>query len=347
MKPKLILHVGCPKCGSSSIQSFLLQNQQALRDRGTVIINQKFEHPGSETAQSVAQVTLGRLLPTKGAKEQIKSALRDIHHAMDQHNDSSCVISSESLTNTTEYAEYFSDAKDLFEVEVVAYVRPQQSWLPSAWKQYGLRDGESLEAFIDRHMQAGSPNFLRRLLPWEKVFGRDAMRVNSMRKQRLKNGDLVTDFCHLLDWNMDGLNPPVTGTMENTSFDHDILTVLSYAHQVLEGNNTGRIFNYLQRNLPKAAIEQGRVGLSGERQAEIIQYFSALNQNFCRQYFNSCPVEEAFGSEQDIKARNSSLDDRVAVARTVAYLIAMGKNQDEKIRALEQRLSRLEQTIAN
>src|SRR5690606_31421731 len=75
------------------------------------------------------------------------------------------------------------------DVRVVAYVRPPRSFMESAFQQRvkGGLAGFSLDGL--------HPRYRNRLLPIEKAFGRPALRLLPYRRERLRDGDVVADFC--------------------------------------------------------------------------------------------------------------------------------------------------------
>ena len=193
-KPALVLHIGFPKCGSTSIQSAMIRNQKMLRTRGIVIVDQTFRHPGQGQAKAVAQVELGQILAEADPSEKIAEGLAAISASAIAHGDRVCVISSESLGNAKEFAPLFQPAVELFsDITVLAYVRPQHEWLPSAWKQFGLKAGRTLEDYIAEGMAQRLPNFLNRIERWKEDIEGCQVSVGALRRPALKDGDLITD----------------------------------------------------------------------------------------------------------------------------------------------------------
>lgn len=342
-RPALVLHIGFPKCGSTALQGFMIRNQDALRRRGIVIADRNMRHPGPGRAGQVAQVLLGGLLRTgRDAAPTLEAALEALAERMRAFGDTTCVISSESLSNQDDYPALFRRARDLFDVTVIAYVRPQHDWLPSAWRQFGVRAGVPLEAFVDRHLRRGYPAFLPILDAWAAMFGAGRVIARPMRRTALVGGDLRVDFCARLGWPTEGLDLTAESMTANTSFDFDILSVLATAHGVLAGDRTTKVFGFLQTHLPDAALSAGRVPLSPDRQAEIHRTFLPTNRALQEKYFPDVPFEDAFGAPDGFAARNTSDTLPEATARTLAYMIAVAQSQDAEIRTLRRRLDRLE-----
>jgi len=57
-------------------------------------------------------------------------------------------------------------------VSVTFYLRPQLQWIPSAWKQWGLKTGASLSDFIPQCIGMRTPAFTRDIENWKSMLPR-------------------------------------------------------------------------------------------------------------------------------------------------------------------------------
>ena len=343
-RPALVLHIGFPKCGSTSIQSAMIRNQKMLRDQGIVIVDQAFRHPGQGMAKAVAQVELGQILAEPDPSEKIAEGLSAISAAAIAHGDRVCVISSESLGNAKEFAPLFRPAAELFsEITVLAYVRPQHEWLPSAWKQFGLKAGRTLQDYISEGMAQRLPNFLNRLERWKEDIEGCQLTVGAMRRAALKDGDLIVDAFTRLGWPTQGL--AVDSRSANSAFDFDVLSVMERAGSVFEGLPLGVLFNYLEQALPPQARKAGRQPLDVDQQLAIMRHYEKYNRALVRRYMPELTYEQAFGTEDELRQKDTSDDFETALARTLSYMLLMMQAQRDEIAELRGQLGKPRQVV--
>ncbi len=342
MKPKLFIHIGFPKCGSTTLQDFLVQVQGNLRNHGLVVVDQTLNHPGKSRAAHVAQLRLWKMLDSPEAPQEIKEALRNIAQAMNEHGTKGAIFSGEQLGNHAEHSEYFRPARALFDVKVIAYLRPQEAWLPSAWKQFGVREGKSLEDHLDGATRSYVPGFLRKLNAWAAVFGKENVYVNTLSRGSLYKGDLVADFCRALDLPDTFAQNNKPNGSANVTFDNHILMVLLQAHKILEGGGTGSIYSFLDRYLPPAAFETGRNALPNEKALQLREEYRAENEEIVETFMPDTSYEEAFEIYKPLKPMDVSPDLLTATSKTTAYLISIAEKQAREIATLRQRLNQLE-----
>lgn len=342
MRPKLYIHIGFPKCGSTTLQDFLVQVQDNLRNHSMVVVDQNLRHPGDARATHVAQFRLWKMLDSPGAPEEIHDALLDIAKDMQERGTKSAVFSGEQLGNHAEHAEYFRPALALFDVKVIAYVRAQETWLPSAWKQFGVREGNTLEEHLDNAPRSFVPGFLRKLNAWAAVFGTNNVYVNTLSRDTLYESDLVADFCHALDLpDTFAKNNKPKGSA-NVTFDNHILMVLLQAHKILDGGGTGSIYSFLDRYLPPAAFKAGRNALPNEKALQLREEFRLENNEIVDKFMPGVSYEDAFETNKPLKPLDVSPELLTATSKTTAYLISIAEKQAREIATLRQRLDKLE-----
>ena len=94
-------------------------------------------------------------------------------------------------------ASYLSE----FDVEIICYVRPQDDYMESAWKQQA-KIGElrmPFPHFLERHthpkfLNDTHANYYRMLAPWSTVFGRQAICLRVFNADEFVDGQLLFDF---------------------------------------------------------------------------------------------------------------------------------------------------------
>ncbi|MCI5045677.1 MAG: hypothetical protein MRY72_13355 [Aquisalinus sp.] len=145
---KVIVHIGYPKCGSSAIQHFLCHNQQLYGDD----VSYRYFVMGKEGIMSQQEVTalsrrsLSGYVASVGSLSNALLSLQD-HLATQEDDDFIPIISQEGWGSNDDIADLrdVSDQlRDEVELHIVGYVRPQISWLQSAWWQWYAWRGDGL-----------------------------------------------------------------------------------------------------------------------------------------------------------------------------------------------------------
>ena len=194
---KLILHIGMPKTGTSSIQETLFSQEQVgefsyaklgVANHGGIITSFFSEDPYAWRGHRVA----GRS-PEEVAhfNRQISIKLNEICSAQGQQ-----IISGEDIWHMLEPAlvklrDYFAAQFDC--IEVIGYVRPPASFIGSAFQQ--LVKNHDLARLMP---SAYYPQYRRKFEKFDRVFGRDNVTLRVFAPEQLEGGDAVVDFCQLL-----------------------------------------------------------------------------------------------------------------------------------------------------
>ncbi|WP_068304666.1 hypothetical protein [Pararhodobacter sp. CCB-MM2] len=208
---KAVIHIGTPKSGTTTIQSFLSLNRTALQDQG--IRYQPFD------PRNIAQLELG-LAGLVGVGEMAGAANKK--HALGAHTraeqeayvarfdamlaegvnswpEGVYLGSSEqvhSWLSTRPRVQALHDfLKRHFEsVHYIVYYRPQEEFMLSTYSER-IKRGEILT--FDEHYQQRleAMDFHRKAKIWTRVAGRENLTVRLLDRTELKNGDLLDDFC--------------------------------------------------------------------------------------------------------------------------------------------------------
>lgn len=225
MKPALILHIGDPKTGSTSIQQTLLERTYLCETRS-------LDYPDSLSAYPLA----------RAMREDAEPGLADqrFAHYVDwlaACSSDGAVISAEQFSTlppekvAQTFQTYFPQHAPT--MTVVAYVRPHISRFLSAYAQRtkaGLMH-RSLDEFYSASNGKALLNFYVRFSNWRAVFG-DRFILRPMARDSLKDGDVVADF---LDIALVGAPFRLTGATEvNTSLSVEALAGLRLMHRVMQ-----------------------------------------------------------------------------------------------------------------
>lgn len=301
---KLIIHIGTAKTGTTSIQLFLYQNQDLLRENGYHFLqnvgkknnrelaaycmndykNYNFFRTGNISTKEDKEIFKKNLV--KKLKEEILSLPESVH---------TVIVTSEHFHSRTKTEEevknlYILMAPYFTDIKIVCYIREQIKMCTSLYST-AIKSGNN-PLFAD-FLKKCTPdniyyNYSDMLLNWEKVFGRKAIDVSLFEKKEFLNHDLLDDF-------IAKINPELISILDkNISVENESLT---YPGQIL-----GKAINQIYPKKTKfdKSIERSRrrcqkiiyqkckgtgEQASLEEQKRIYNSFTESNEALRKKYF--------------------------------------------------------------
>lgn len=161
-RPKLIIHAGADKCGSTSAQASLRRNGQTLTTLGYSVRIADAEFYGYSVGNS--------------ADGAVRAAayLRDAAQGRNLVLSGEGLSSSQTLQQFTEYP-VFGD----WESHVVLFVRPQDQWFEAAWWQWFAyhRPQRTVAEAIDMVIASNRCNWAWQASTWASVAGVESVTV--------------------------------------------------------------------------------------------------------------------------------------------------------------------------
>lgn len=211
---RLILHIGCYKTGTSSIQYALHANRGRLAEAGIHYV----KPAESEEAQKSPRQNFIKRWPAK----KIARAFAGLQ--------GTGILSLEDLWDKAALQEKAIAAVQMIApraVTVIGYCRPQVAFLQS-WYAQELKYGAPYAAgrtplqFLEHCEAMGTLSFRRAFARYEAAFGRDAILARAYARDRLEGGDSVQDFTTALG--LPALDVPGQGA-RNPSFSRGQIEV--------------------------------------------------------------------------------------------------------------------------
>jgi hypothetical protein len=142
MKRKLIIHIGMGKTGSTSIQRTLRRAQDSLNSQGVHYLGLMLEHAPSDDFYPW-QVDSGWAAYLRLDKEIANQQLLGVLTETDKKLPSeihTLVWSNESLFDGASLVlSAIESAREIFDIEIVGYIRRPDSWVTSAYLQWGIK----------------------------------------------------------------------------------------------------------------------------------------------------------------------------------------------------------------
>jgi hypothetical protein len=183
----LVLHIGDPKTGSSSIQ-------QALFQRRVECTSVLIDYP-----PKLNSIQLANSMRRASQAEEREDRFRAVANWLDASDGDVAVLSAEQFASIdpTDVNEIFARhmPNHAAEMRVVAYARPHVSRFLSAYAQR-VKVGSlqsDVETFFRENTGKRFLNFSRRFRKWRNLYG-DRFVLRPMVREELRNGDVVADF---------------------------------------------------------------------------------------------------------------------------------------------------------
>jgi len=206
MARRALLHIGTFKTGSTTIQSFLHENADAL-------LRQGFYYPhslGRPNQHGLALYAISDWRETgltrhHGIADRADRAekQKEIKAALDRELESlsgeaSIVIFSNEHLAGLYSNEEITRLKDLLsahfdEISIIVYLRRQDKRIISDYTQK-VRDGYVEELDLLNYLPAEGRDYAAFLEKWEAVFGRENIHPRIFDRSKFIGGDLVHDF---------------------------------------------------------------------------------------------------------------------------------------------------------
>lgn len=202
----IILHIGYPKTGTSSLQWFLHTHREAIHEQGVYypLTGQAADHAHHELAFS-----LGANARQSGNGDQPAKLFEALRSEIDHCGADTVVLSSEVFLGNLEplqASREFAGILDGRALRVICFVRRQATFLESLYRQFiwdpGIRFAGPPEAFIDAYPVAG--DYHGPLTMWNAWMGGSNM-VTAVYEQAQHSGGCIRTFCRLVGLDVAGL----------------------------------------------------------------------------------------------------------------------------------------------
>lgn len=210
----LYLHIGTPKTATSSIQKFLLINQAALEQRSYCFPRLQHKYPYVHDNRN-AHFMVCKLYKEDGSrnkaleKEHFKEGLENVLHCFEQFDH--VVLSEETIWRFSSRArkKLFPDLaahakKNGYQVKIIVYLRRQDSFQISNWKQNVKHPKTSMTTTFDERIQQVMEeesyvlNYASKLDEISGYFGKENVIVRRFEPDSWLNGSIIDDFMNCI-----------------------------------------------------------------------------------------------------------------------------------------------------
>jgi hypothetical protein len=288
VKTEVYIHIGTGKTGTSVIQAFFNANRDKL------IKNHVCLYPDFSSNTFTGSSSGGKGQHNHCSvfrienRDTCEKRMMEFFTWIKRTNFRKVVISCEFLMRDFELVQMFSS---VFKREanirfvIIAYIRRQDFYYESAWKQWGVKRYENIQEYIEHSERSWDKN----LDMWANAFGLENIVVHPYEKQQLKKG-LVHDFLRIIGidplseiWN----EPEKNNLNINPGFSRDIIEIMHLNRDFYKKNKGNEMNDFFERYLPdcykKAPFELYSI-LSPNERINILKRYSGMNEYIARKY---------------------------------------------------------------
>ncbi|MEM7470916.1 MAG: hypothetical protein AAF340_06135 [Pseudomonadota bacterium] len=313
------LHIGSPKTGTTSLQGFLNDNQERLRDEARV----NFMQAGRSHIAHNQLASAARMGETTKLFEQIEAEV-------DADPDAQHVMSSELLFNpftTRKFTQSVPDSLKGGRTKVICYIRRQDTYLEALYKQFlkNSRIDPDRQAFLaDAHRLV---RYFDVINAYGRAFGPENILLRPFSPNRLKGGDIVLDFAETLSIQIKK-GMILNKGFANKTFSAEMSETLATLSEVTDFNTREVIRELIAIDHP-GTIKSRDVFTNAERRS-LMDAMTPENRKLVRRYM---PDHADFFDYSDLEVTDEVKKDEQAeqlqdrAAATEAILKAIGNLQ--------------------
>jgi len=274
-KLQLFLHIGHPKTASSTMQAFLFKNWRALEAVGLYMPSRNLEISSNISPPENPLWALQNIRQTQNTAPLVawvKAAVSRIPTT------GKLLLSSECLTQP-EWPALLSTLPEIVDINLIYYIRRQDQLLLSAWRQWGLKRGLTLQDFLARRLKNKQPDFLNIIQGWTKEMPVNNIHVRFIHPPFLTGSTIIEDFCTHMGLKVGGF---LAVKNQNISIDARLALFLCNHPELFSSIHDEEIFNLLG----SSSIHEPEVRLQfNEHQFQAIyETFEPLNQQLLKAY---------------------------------------------------------------
>ena len=297
----LYLHIGTPKTGSTAIQAFCANNREGLKRRGYAYPLYSYQYLGASPVHNgrflTGPIELDTPLSEEERAQRREEGMKKAFRLFRKHNN--VILSHENIWSVLreehqDFLEWLWQAceEKKVKLKIVVYLRRQDAFLESLWKQK-VKSGfksENWDIYIKKAGKKMTLDYERKLSLIADIVGKENMIVRKYEPQSFIGGSLVQDFLTVIGIpDMEGftveeehLNPSVTPDFV------EIKRILNFLHEKGKGrmSEASQYFAKTTKYCSELFADTSPKRLmSKEDSAEFMKHFEEGNRAVHFEYF--------------------------------------------------------------
>ena len=269
---ELFIHIGVHKTGSSAIQHFMDNNRELLLNK------HKLLYPKMKGDDHWFQHNFLASGLKKGNSSRFNTFLTKEATTSDR-----ILLSSESFSGTETIPNGMESIKDSFEhIKIIAYLRRQDLWLESVYRQFVKNKRFSLtdtfdvwvENYLTDSSELYSCDWIELLTKWSKVFGTENIIVRPYEKTQFLGGNIIEDFLSIINIPHNKSDFTENTRIHNKSYNLEATDFLRLMNNSSDIKKWRSSLNLL---FPNPYHITGEVYLTYEKRLEIMDRFRVSN----------------------------------------------------------------------
>ena len=308
---QLTLHVGTHKTGTTSLQSFMLENADLLAKQGIYAPRTPSDYPHANKNRTacflryMARRNLNGRYPSKKFGRMVGKDEKAVRSALETHDD--ILLSDERIWyDAASRPKYWKEIKSVAEglgfesFRIVVYLRKQDDLAVSLWEQ--LSKQPTMKLSFDDYLKSAPArnalNYLAVLSDIEETFGYANMIVRVYDRKTLVEGDICHDFCNAIgiEWDDDFALPQNL----NNSLTFTAAEIKRIANSTPASMKTDNMFR-------SAALRVSEAAKTGKRGT-----LSSLSAEDYAAFLESCAEGNATVAQKYLGKEDGALFDRQA-----------------------------------
>lgn len=334
MAPRLILHIGMGKTGTTSLQHALAASGDVLASQKARYLGMGFDPLGPNFAGAQGLMAIARAAEPNRVKQAERYGA-ELQRQAERDGITTFVLSNEALFQRPgPMAPFLTRLAQDVELSVLAYLRPPRDWLPSAYAQWGLR--HKTQPGPVRPFQELAPMLLKTyaaIKTWQATFGA-ALTVRAYDPAV----DIVTDFAAATGL---ALTAPAERHLPRGEAAELVLRALfndRHPQPMPPGSFNRSVLHRMQNPPP-----------SVERMASMAVDISGIDTIIAEQGETFAFIEREFGLDMKLgqggeaAAPVRDTPDEAFKDRLIDYLVELTLTQSQRLTRLEKAMEALEQ----
>lgn len=304
-KPKVIIHIGSTKTGSTYIQHHLENNRPKLLEQGIYYpeVGLFWQKERPEKQAGHAPFATAAIHNDRSLLEHVESAVA--YHGSKLHT---VILSSEAFFLNKKAVELVSYFKS-YPCTMMLYLRRQDDWANSQYCEFVAggavgRTALTIDEWLKTDKALGFMDYYGLVNHWANVLDEKNIIVRPYIRSQLVNQDILEDFCHTLSLEkvLDHPKPPSSqqnDALLNTNYVH----ILRKFNSLPFKNNREDYLAFVSELVNKlkdfSFVKSEKTNfLSAEARSELLDFYKNDNELLTKE-FSNVPLFEYVINDQD------------------------------------------------